>query len=220
MNPELARDRMRTDLPQNFSDRSKKALNNEILQTALHGLKNGFAAKRKIAVHQLPEFAAISDYAVQVKDHTLNFLDHYLQQYENEVIASGGHVHWALNDNEACQHVITICKQVGARRLTKGKSMLSEEIGLNAALEAAGFDITETDLGEYIIQLRKEAPSHICCTTIHVTQNEVAEDFRLHHHDQLPNRDLSTPESLLAEARQICVKNFCRQMSASPAPIF
>ncbi|MBV8472531.1 MAG: lactate utilization protein, partial [Hyphomicrobiales bacterium] len=109
---------------------------------------------------------------------------------------------------EAVEIVLGLCKERGAKAVTKGKSMISEEIGLNAALEGAGVAAIETDLGEYIIQLRGETPSHIIAPAIHVTKADVEADFRRVHRDLPPDRDLSQPEQLLGEARGILRDKF------------
>ena len=109
---------------------------------------------------------------------------------------------------EANAIVLGLCKERGAKAATKGKSMISEEIGLNAALEAAGIEAIETDLGEYIIQLRGETPSHIIAPAIHLSKDDVEADFRRAHRDLPAARDLSQPEQLLAEARAILRDKF------------
>jgi L-lactate dehydrogenase complex protein LldF len=124
------------------------------------------------------------------------------------VVENGGHVHYARDAAEANAIILDLCKARGAKSVAKGKSMVSEEIGLNAALEHAGIAAVETDLGEYIIQLRGEAPSHIIAPAIHVTRNDVEADFRKFHRDLPPDRDLSQPEQLLAEARAILRDKF------------
>jgi L-lactate dehydrogenase complex protein LldF len=128
-------------------------------------------------------------------------LDVYLEAYERKVIESGGHVHWARTAEEASRIIVDFAKSRGARSVAKGKSMVSEEIGLNAALERAGIKAVETDLGEYIIQLRGEAPSHIIAPAVHLNQEDVEAEFRRVHTWLPRDRDLSEPESLLAEAR-------------------
>ena len=117
-------------------------------------------------------------------------------------------MHWARDAAEARQIFLDLCKARGAKAVTKGKSMISEEIGLNAAMEAEGIEAIETDLGEYIIQLRGEAPSHIIAPAIHVTRDDVEADFRKAHRDLPAGRDLSQPEQLLAEARGILRDKF------------
>ena len=106
----------------------------------------------------MPEFEALRDSAKAIKDHTLAHLDLYLEAYERKVRASGGEVHYAQDAEEARKIIIELCKSMGAKSATKGKSMIAEEIGLNHALEGAGIEPIETDLGEYIIQLRGEGP--------------------------------------------------------------
>ena len=94
-----------------------------------------------------------------IKRHTLAHLDLYLEAFESAVLAAGGEVHWARDDAEARRIVLDICRAANARTVTKGKTMVGEEIGLNAFLEAHGVTPVETDLGEYIVQLAGEPPS-------------------------------------------------------------
>jgi L-lactate dehydrogenase complex protein LldF len=190
-----------------FKDNVHEALRDERLQRALRHSDN-FASGRAAAAERLPEFEALRDSARAIKDHTLAHLDLYLEAYERKVAESGGHLHYARDAAEANAIVLDLCKRRGARTVTKGKSMISEEIGLNAALEAAGIEAIETDLGEYIIQLRGEAPSHIIAPAIHLCKADVEADFRRAHRDLPAARDLSQPEQLLAEARAILRDKF------------
>src|ERR1700721_3796059 len=120
---------------------------------------------------------ALRDSAKAIKDHTLAHLDLYLEAYERKVRASGGEVHYAQDADEARKIIVDLCKSMGAKSVTKGKSMIAEEIGLNHALEEAGIDPVETDLGEYIIQLRGETPSHILAPAIHLLAKDVEQEF-------------------------------------------
>ncbi len=190
-----------------FKANAHGALADERLQGALKFTRN-FIPRRASAVERLPEFEALRDSARAIKDHTLAHLDLYLEAYEAKVTASGGHVHYARDAAEANAIIIGLCTARGAKTVAKGKSMISEEIGLNVALEKAGIAPVETDLGEYIIQLRGEAPSHIIAPAIHVTAKDVEADFRKAHRDLPKDRDLSAPESLLAEARGILRDKF------------
>jgi len=187
----------------NFKDNSRKALDDANLQVALGKMKVGFVEKRARARAGLPEFDALRDQARDIKNHTLNHIDYYLETYEKAVQESGGHVHWARDAAEARQHVLDICKSVGAKSVTKGKSMVSEEVALNGALEEAGYEVVETDLGEYIIQIRGEAPSHIIAPAVHVLKEQVAEDFKRTHTHLDPNRPLEERKALISEARGI-----------------
>src|SRR5581483_3636163 len=123
-------------------------------------------------------------------------------------IAHGGHVHWARDKREACEAVLKILREADAGSVTKGKSMVSEEIGLNAFLEASGIRPVETDLGEYIIQLRNEPPSHIIAPAFHLTRDQVEADFRRAHPHLATERDLCEPAALLAEARGVLRQRF------------
>ena len=186
-----------------FKENAHQALADPQLQKALEHVRGAFVHKRSQAVAALPEFEALRDSARDIKAHTLQHLDLYLDAYEAQVTASGGHVHYARDAAEANRIVLDICKARGARTVTKGKSMISEEIGLNAALEAAGIRPIETDLGEYIVQLRGEVPSHIIAPAVHVTRDQIEADFRRHHTHLDDERQLTTPIELLTEARGI-----------------
>jgi L-lactate dehydrogenase complex protein LldF len=190
-----------------FKDNVRGALADTRLQRALPHARN-FIATRAAAVARLPEFDALRDSARAIKDHTLAHLDLYLEAYERKVTESGGLVHYARDAGEAIAIILDLCQARGAKMVAKGKSMVSEEIGLNAALERAGIAAVETDLGEYIIQLRGEAPSHIIAPAIHVTRDDIEADFRRFHRDLPPGRDLTQPEQLLAEARAILRDKF------------
>ncbi len=191
-----------------FKSNAKEALANKTLQKALTHVEAGFIGKRRLAMEALPEFDQLRDNARDIKNHTLANLDAYLEEYEEKVVASGGKVHWAADGEEACNQILDICRNVGARTVTKGKSMIAEEIGINDFLEKNDIEPVETDLGEYIIQLRGETPSHIIAPAVHVLKEQVEEDFR-RVHDHLPvSRNLEEPESLLDEARKVLRAKF------------
>jgi L-lactate dehydrogenase complex protein LldF len=180
-----------------------RALADTQLQFAMTETGPRFIAKRAKAREALPEFDALRDAARDIKDHVLDHLDLYLAHYEEKVQASGGQVHWAETAEEARAAILGICKRVGARMATKGKSMISEEIGLNKALAAAGITPVETDLGEYLIQLRDEAPSHIIAPAVHLTRDQIEADFRKAHTHLDPLRDLTEIPALVEEARTV-----------------
>ncbi len=190
-----------------FKQNAHEALADARLQRALVHARN-FIPRRAAAAERLPEFDALSDSARDIKNHTLAHLDLYLEIYELKVTEAGGVVHWARDAEEARAIFLELARARGAKRVTKGKSMISEEIGLNEALAAAGVEAVETDLGEYIIQLRHEAPSHIIAPAIHVTRDEVESEFRKAHRDLPPDRNLTAPEQLLAEARAVLREKF------------
>ena len=188
--------------------RSAAALADARLQRALADVPGGFVAARARVKAALPEFEALRRAGRDIKDHALAHLDLYLEAFERNAIAAGSKVHWAATAADACDIVLSICREAGARLVTKSKSMVSEEIGLNARLEAAALEVVETDLGEYVIQIRGETPSHLIAPAIHLSPEDIAEDFR-RRHEQLPqDRDMSSPAALVAEARAILRPKF------------
>ncbi len=191
-----------------FVANAKKGINDTNLRRALSKLTRGFPLKRLAAMDRLPEFEALRDDAVAIKNHTLAHLDVYLERYEEKARESGAHVHWAADGAAARDIILKICRDAGARTVTKGKSMVAEEIGVNEHLEANGIEPIETDLGEYIIQLRKEAPSHIIAPAIHLSKEQVAETFVAEHTELAADRDLSEPHTLVKEARGVLRRKF------------
>jgi L-lactate dehydrogenase complex protein LldF len=187
----------------NFKDNVGKALANDKLQNAMTETGPRFIYKRTKAREALPEFDQLRDQARDIKDHVLDHLDIYLEKYEAKVKATGGHVHWAETPDDARAAVLDICRKANARMVTKGKSMISEEIDLNQYLEANGITPVETDLGEYIIQLRNERPSHIIAPAVHLTRDQVEADFRRVHTHLDPKRDLTEIPALVEEARAV-----------------
>ncbi len=191
-----------------FKVQAEAALHNEQLQKALGRAKSRFIDKRAAAVAELPEFDALRVQAKKIKDHTLNHLDYYLERFESQVTASGGQVHWTRTPEEARRAVIDICRRVDGRRVIKGKSMVGEEIALNEELVAQGLEVVETDLGEYIIQLAEEPPSHIIAPAIHKTREQVADLFHTHHAQYGRTQRLSGIPELVTEARAVLRERF------------
>ena len=192
----------------NFKTAAQAGMANENLQRALGLARTGFPLRRRHAVDRLPEFEALREAGRSIKDHALRYIDFYLELYESQVIASGGAVHWASTAAEARSAVLEICRAARARTVTKGKSMVAEEIGLNEFLAANGITPVETDLGEYIIQLRHEPPSHIIAPAIHLVKEQVADTFRAAHRSLDPGRVLSEPRQMCDEARAMLRPRF------------
>jgi L-lactate dehydrogenase complex protein LldF len=160
-----------------FKANAKTALADVTLQTAMGRAGRAFVGNRRAAMAALPTLEALRDHAAQVKAHTLEHLDHYLALLVASVERLGGTVHFAADAAEANRIVTDIAKAEGASLVVKSKSMLTEEIGLNEALEAAGVTPVETDLGEYILQLGHDVPSHLIGPAIHWTRERVAALF-------------------------------------------
>ena len=184
-----------------FKANAAQALQDAGLQKALGKAKGAFLERRAIAVSKLPEFEQLRDIGRDIKNHTLAHLDHYLETYAANVEKAGGQVHWCSTAEDARAAVLEICRRAGAKTVTKGKSMISEEIGVNDHLERHGIQPIETDLGEYIIQLRKEHPSHIIAPAFHLNREDWEADFRRAHTDLDPNRVFAERRDILTEAR-------------------
>jgi L-lactate dehydrogenase complex protein LldF len=184
-----------------FSANAARAQADADLQSALDKLQRDTRTGRPAIIARLPEFEALRDRAVAIKDHTLENLDHYLEKFEANVIDAGGHMHWCEDAAAARETILEICRAANAKIVGKGKSMVSEEIALNDFLIANGLEVVETDLGEYILQLREETPSHIVMPAIHLKKEQIAETFRDHHTMLAPDRPLNEPREMTEEAR-------------------
>ncbi len=193
---------MRITTP-DFTANAEAALADEDLQAALAKLRAGFTERRRKATGRLPEFDGLRDQARDIKDHVLANLDHYLLRFEARVVERGGHVHWCADAAEARDTVLALCRAAGAKSVTKSKSMIAEEIALNDHLEAHGITPIETDLGEYIIQLAGEPPSHIIAPAVHKTKESVADLFVEHHAQYGMTKRHEEAAALLEEARQV-----------------
>jgi L-lactate dehydrogenase complex protein LldF len=198
-----------TPSPRDFPAASKAALADAGLKTALGRLKTHFGAGRTDAVARFDgNWEALREQGRAIRDYALTHLDTLLEQYERAVTARGGQVHWARDAKEARDLILQILKDAGAKTITKGKSMVSEEITLNPFLEANGLLPVETDLGEYIIQLRNEPPSHIIAPAFHLHKEQVAQTFRDAHTSLDAARNLDERTALVAEARTLLRQQF------------
>jgi L-lactate dehydrogenase complex protein LldF len=164
-------------------------------------------AKRKVVVDEMPDWQQLRESARQIKAHTLQHLDHYLLQFEENCTKAGGTVHWARDAAEARQLVIQLAGAAGATEVIKIKSMTTEEIGLNHALEAAGIHAYETDLAELIIQLGQDLPSHIVVPALHKNRQQIREIFR--REMNLPDLG-ERPQDLAEAARTFLREKFLR----------
>lgn len=191
-----------------FKSNAHSALHDVQLQSALAKAGPGFVDKRRQAIAALPEFEELRTAARAIKEHALAHLDEYLERFEAQVQARGGHVHWARTPEEARRIIVDLCREAGGTRIAKGKSMVGEEIGLNQALEQAGLEPIETDLGEYILQLAHEPPSHIIAPAVHKTRGQIADLFREQHARYGLESALETVPEIVDQARQVLRDKF------------
>ena len=202
-----------------FKENAHRALADAGLQKALARSGPSFIARRAAAVAALPEFEQLRDIARDIKNHTLANLDFYLEAYEAKVLEAGGKVHWCADAEEARDAVLAICQAAGARTVTKGKSMIGEEIAINDHLEQHGITPVETDLGEYIIQLRHEAAQPHHRAGVPSQPGGLGGGV-----PQSPHRPASrprvqrTPRHPDRGPHASCAQNSSPPMSASPAP--
>ncbi len=169
-------------------------------------------AKRAKVVDEMPDWQALRDSGSAIRRHALDHLDQYLLQFEAACTAAGGHVHWASDAAEANRIAVGIVEgyyanHKTAKEVIKIKSMVTEEIGLNHALEGVGVHVTETDLAELIIQMGHDKPSHIIAPALHKNRQQVREMFRREMH--LPDLG-DTPEDLTDAARRYLREKFLR----------
>jgi L-lactate dehydrogenase complex protein LldF len=157
-----------------FLRASDQALADPPLQAALGRLTDTLLAANRRGYAALADNDKLREHAKRIKEHTLAHLDRYLEQLEESVERRGGQVHWAADADEARQIVLDIAEQTGCKIAVKSKSMTSEEIHLNPALEAAGIEVVETDFGEFVIQLVGERPSHLVAPAVHHTRESIA----------------------------------------------
>ena len=155
--------------------------------------------KRDKAAHGLPEWEQLREWGSQIKNATLSNLANYLKEFEAKATANGITVHWASDAKEHNEIVHKIIKKHGIQKIVKSKSMLTEECHLNEYLHHNGIEVVDTDLGERIVQFRKEPPSHIVLPAIHLKKEDVSATFHEHLQTQKGNND---PQYLTEAARQ------------------
>lgn len=163
--------------PLAFDQRVDKALADPVLKKAVPFAQDRLRGGRTDAVGQLGNVEEWRELASSIRRHTIENLDSYLEQLADNVRKNGGHVHFAETAEDAVEVVTRIAREKGAKSIIKSKSMVSEEIHLNKHLEEIDIKVIESDLGEYIIQLANETPSHIIAPAIHKTRKEIAELF-------------------------------------------
>ncbi len=174
------------------------------IPAAVQQATNRFVNGRSQRVAELPQWEELRQIASDIRLHTIENLDSYLTQLETNVQAAGGRVHWAATAEDARQIVLQIAKEQDVKLAVKSKSMATEEIELNQALQSVGIEALETDLGEYIIQLAGTGPSHIIVPAVHLKKEEVAAIFS----EKLGINAPSDPVELARIARETLREKF------------
>ncbi|HEX6280008.1 MAG TPA: LutB/LldF family L-lactate oxidation iron-sulfur protein [Pyrinomonadaceae bacterium] len=197
---------MQIQTAENFDKNARAAIGDPVLQGALQNLARTFGTRRRSAIETVPDWEGSREAARSIKAEVLRDLDQYLVAFADNAEAAGARIHWAGDAKEACAIVRWLVKERGAEMVVKSKSMLTEEIHLNAALEAEGIEPVETDLGEWIIQLAGETPSHIVVPAIHKTKRQIAELFA----EKVGTDESADVNELTATARRILREKFAR----------
>jgi L-lactate dehydrogenase complex protein LldF len=181
-----------------YVEEAKRGIANPVLQKALFGLQDRFGRGTAEAYRRLPEGPDLRLRAHEIRESAIAHLDVLLEMLAVKIRANGGQVYFAETAKEAVDYCLAVARRNGVRLVVKGKSMVSEEIGLNPALEASGIEVVETDLGEYIIQLAGETPSHIIAPAIHKNRHDIADLFV----QKLGIRRTTDPPELTQAARK------------------
>jgi len=187
-----------------FKATASAKLTNANLQSALKRLQGNFVRGRADRVAEFGNYEEIRSAAAAIRDRALADLDVYLEEFERNAVARGAVVHWAETRQDVNRIVCEIARRHSVTKVVKSKSMVSEECALNEALEAAGVEVVETDLGEYILQLAKEPPSHIVAPVVHKTRDEVSDLFE-EKHGTPRKTDIA---ALTREAREMLRRKF------------
>jgi L-lactate dehydrogenase complex protein LldF len=183
------------------AEKSADLVHREIIRKGMESYDVSHAKGRA----RFADWEAARQRCQEIKREAINNLDKYLLQFEEKVIEHGGTVYWASTSEEACQYVTELAARNKVKTVVKSKSMVTEEIHLGPALEKVGCTVWETDLGEYIVQLRKEGPYHIVTPAMHLNRKQIGDLFR----DKFNEPNLSDdPQELVAAARRKLRKAF------------
>lgn len=191
------------DLP--FNQRIEDQLNNNFMRGALAKAQDLINAKRDKAFDELGNYQEWRDCAAAIREHVLEHLDYYLDQFVTNAEQAGSRLYFAENGEQATRHALDICSRIEARKVVKSKSMVTEEIDLNHALEDAGMEVIETDLGEYLLQIdNHDKPSHIVIPALHNDR----ERFRAILAERKGYRGTAEPEDMTRFVRQVIRRDF------------
>ena len=189
-----------------FHQVSVKAAGDEKLKTAINNAVLRQYTGRQLRLLDLPDSDKLRTLAGDIKQHALDYLDYYLDQLAANVRKNGGHVHFARDGAEAKKIITDIALKANCKSCIKSKSMVSEEIDLVPALEAAGIEVVETDLGEFIVQISHDRPSHLVAPIVHKDRASIAKLFS--EYFGTPYND--DPKALTMQARVFLRDKFRR----------
>lgn len=187
-----------------FKQRVDQQIHNEIMRKAVIKAQETIGANRQKMVEELGHWEEWRDLAKQIRNHVLANLDAYLYQLSEKVIENGGKVYFAETAEEATAYIRQVAREKQAKKVVKSKSMVTEEIGLNDVLEQDGIKVVETDLGEYLLQIVGDKPSHIVVPAIHKDRKQIRKDLQ----EKLGYQGDETPEAMTLFIREVIRKDF------------
>ncbi|KML68008.1 LutB/LldF family L-lactate oxidation iron-sulfur protein [Pectobacterium peruviense] len=187
-----------------FKDRIQTQIHDPIMRKAVANAQERIGANRQKMVDELGHWEAWRDHAAQIREHVLNNLDAYLYQLSEKVTSNGGQVYFAKTKEDATRYILQVAQANHAKKVVKAKSMVTEEIGMNHVLQQAGIEVIETDLGEYILQLDQDPPSHVVVPAIHKDRYQIRKVL----HEKLGYDGPETPEAMTLFIRQKIRQDF------------
>ena len=194
-----------TTFASEFQKKSRQYTSNRGFRAFIQKGLSGYYRKRDENKANFQSWQGARDLAAEKKYEAVNHLDRYLVEFEEKITARGAKVFWAPSAGEARDYVLKVAKDNGVRSIIKSKTMTSEEIHLNDALEKEGYGVFESDLGEYIVQLRKETPFHLVFPAMHLTRREISDLFQ----KELGSAPTDEPEELTMIARNVMRRKYC-----------
>ncbi|NHM29556.1 LutB/LldF family L-lactate oxidation iron-sulfur protein [Neobacillus terrae] len=188
-----------------FKDRVEEGINDSFMRKAVAGAQERMGSRRQDAADQLGNWEDWRSHGEEIRQHVLEHLDYYLKELSDNIASRGGHVFFAQTPAEANEYIKNVVESKGAKKVVKSKSMVTEEINLNSYLEEAGCEVTETDLGEYILQVDDhDPPSHIVVPALHKNKEQIRDVFT----EKLGYQKTEKPEELAAHARAVLRQKF------------
>ncbi|ACR67624.1 iron-sulfur cluster-binding protein [Edwardsiella ictaluri] len=187
-----------------FKDRIRLQLDDAVMRKAVANAQERISANRQKMVDELGHWDEWRERAEQIRDHVLDNLDAYLYQLAEKVTENGGKVYFAKTKEDATRYILQVAQGKNAKKVVKAKSMVTEEIGMNHALQQAGIQVVETDLGEYILQLDQDPPSHVVVPAIHKDRTQIRRVL----HETLGYDGPETPEAMTLFIRQKIRQDF------------
>lgn len=181
-----------------FKERVQEGVENEFMRSAVSSAQGRFRNGRLNAAEELGNWEEWRSLGEEIRSHTLENLDYYLEQLSEQVAKRGGHVFFAETAADANRYIQEVVKKRDGKKVVKSKSMVTEEISLNEALEEVGVEVVETDLGEWILQLDEEPPSHIVAPAVHMNKEQIRDTFS----EKKGYEASSQPEELALFARE------------------